>query len=298
MRILITGSNGLLGTALAHRLSREGVEVCGIDAVARADAPCPTHVGTLDDPYTVHRAFDRFGVPDALAHLANHTNVDHAPQEQVLRENLAMNASVFVGALQAGVKRIAFSSSVQAMLGGIERWGDPEADSFVPPFLPISESTPARPSNTYGLSKLMTEQFLEHASGGRMGFGATCASVRLPFIIRQEAFERHLRSKDVPDYRWGGCEVFCYVHVEDAAEVMARALTHDIPRGHHLLWCAAPDARGGASVEQLVEAYYQGVPGADDVLRTGRFHDCSRAKDLLGWEATRVIERERAERVG
>ncbi|MEM1424068.1 MAG: NAD(P)-dependent oxidoreductase [Planctomycetota bacterium] len=294
MRYLITGSNGGLGSALMRTLLDRGHEVCGIDATASADAACPTHIGTLTDPYTIHRAFDRFGVPDGVAHLANHTNAMHAPQETVLRENLSMNTSVFIGALQAGVKRLAFSSSVQAMLGGIERWADPGEDAAYPPAFPISERTVARPSNTYGLSKLMTEQALEHAAGAMMGFGATCVSVRLPFIMREQAFERNLGAGGVPDFRWGGCEAFCYIHVDDAADAMARALTEDVPRGAHVVWCAAPDARGGAGVAELVEAHYRHVPGSDEAERTGTFHDCSRAYDLLGWAPARVLGRERA----
>ncbi|GAB4544816.1 MAG: UDP-glucose 4-epimerase GalE [Phycisphaerales bacterium] len=295
MRYLVTGSNGGLGSALVRTLIERGHDVCGVDAVARADARCPTLVGTLIDPYTVHRAFERFGVPDGVAHLANHTNAQHAPQEMVLRENLAMNTSVIVGSLQAGVRRLVFASSVQAMLGGIERWAEIGDDNAVfPPAFPISERTPARPSNTYGLSKLLTEQALEHGAGPMMGFGATCVSVRLPFLMREQAFERNLASTGRPDFRWGGCEAYCYLHIDDAADAMARALTEDISAGHHVLWCAAPDARGGASVAELVDAYYAEVPGAEEARRTGTFHDCSRAFDLLGWAPSRVLERARA----
>lgn len=299
MKILVTGSNGLLGGALAQRLARDGHDVFGIDAVARSDATCPVHVATLGDPYTMHRAFDRFGVPDAVAHLANHTNAQHAPAELVLRENLSMNASVFMAALEAGTRRLVFASSVQTMLGGIERWGEPGQGAISPPAFPISERLPARPTNTYALSKLMTEQALDHASGDAMGFGATCVSVRLPFILREAAFERNLTSQGLPDYRWGGCEAYCYLHVNDAADAMARALTRELPSGeHHVVWCAAPDPRGGATVSELVDAYYTDVPGAQEAAGRGTFHDCSRAHDLLGWSPERVLERARAERVG
>ena len=295
MRILVTGSNGQLGTALMRTLTERGHEVCGIDAVAKADPRCPTLTGTLSDPCTIHRAFERFGVPDAVAHLANHTNAQNAPQELVLRENLAMNTSVFIGALQAGVGRLVFSSSVQAMLGGIERWYLHTDEGVVlPPAFPISERTPVKPSNTYGLSKLMTEQALDHASGDAMGFGATCVSLRLPFLLSEQSFERNLRSEGTPDYRWGGCEAYCYLHVEDAADALSLALSHDIARGHHVLWCAAPDPRGGASVGTLVGAYYEGVPGAEEAVRSGTFHDCSAAQALLGWTPLRVLERVRA----
>ncbi len=294
MRILVTGSNGGLGTALVRTLLERGHEVSGIDAVANPRTPCPTVVGTLLDPYTVHRALERFGTPDAVAHLANHTNAQHAPQELVLRENMAMNTSVIMGALQAGVKRVAFSSSVQAMLGGIERWGEPGDGAVCPPAFPISERTPAHPTNTYGLSKLLTEQVLDHASGQAMGFGATCVSLRLPFLLSDASFERNLQTQGLPDYRWGGCEAYCYLHIDDAADAMALALTGDLPSGHHVLWCAAPDPRGGATLEELVEAYYRDVPGADDALRDRSFHDCSSAERLLGWTPSRVLSRARA----
>ena len=295
MRYLVTGSNGGLGTALVRALLDRGHAVVGVDSVANGDALCPTHVGTLLDPYTIPRVFDRFGVPDGVAHLANHTNTMHAPQELVLRENLSMNVSVFIGALQAGVKRLAFSSSIQTMLGGIERWGEIGDGAIYPPAFPVSERTPARPSNTYGLSKLMTEHALEHAASEMMGFGATCVSVRLPFLMRDQAFERNLKAEGTPDYRWGGCEAFCYLHMDDAAAAMARALTQEIPKGAHVVWCSAPDPRGGASLAQLVDAYYADVPGSDEAKRSGSFHDCSRAAELLGWTPERVLADARAQ---
>ncbi len=296
MRVLVTGSNGLLGRAVVSALNAEGHQAFGIDAVAAAEAPCPTIVLSLADPHAIHRAFDRFDLPDAVVHLANHTNSQVASAETVLRENLAFNTSVFLGSLQAGVTRLVFASSIQAMLGGIEHWKSFDQSPPLPPAFPISERTPAAPSNAYGLSKLITEQMLAGLTAGPMGFdGAAAVSVRLPFLLSERSFARNLSNPPgMPDYRWGGCEAFAYLHVDDAGSVMARAATHPGIEGHRLLWAAAPDYRPHCEPRELLEAFYADVPGAAEAFGAGVLHDCSTAEELLGWKATRTLREARA----
>lgn len=301
LSIILTGCNGRLGRGVGDLLCAKGHRVVGVDAAA---APGRAHAVVIEDlrvPSAIHRAFDRLGaVPDAVVHLANHTNAQAAPPEVVLRENLAMNTSVFMAAAQAGVGRVVFSSSIQAFVANYEV--DGSMSTRRPHRLPLSEALEPRPSNAYGLSKVLSERMLDGLCDGasikfhgREGSALSAASVRLPYILTQQQFEGAAKNTAMIDYRWGGPEAFAYIHVDDAASAILAACTAPFS-GHEVFWVSAPDPRVAQSVEAIVAQHYEGVPGAADAVRLGRLSDCSKAERVLGWKAVNRVtaERERA----
>lgn len=297
MRIVVTGCNGRLGSACAETLLAAGHAVVGVDCAPATDRPHPVVVDSLLNPYTIHRAFDHLGgAPDAVVHLANHINSFAAPAETVLRENLAMNSSVFMASFGAGVRRVVFISSIQAMLGGAESNG--VHCERLPHTLPLSERIPLCPLNAYGLSKVLGERTLDSLCdsvtfGPRGQSGPmSAASLRLPFVVSREGFERISAQTEPSDFKWGGCEAFAYIAREDAAEAVRLALEAPIS-GHEVFWCSAPDPRSPESVARLVERYYAAVPGADECLARDSLVDCSKAERLLGWRAARVLREHR-----
>jgi len=296
MRIILTGCNGKLGRSTADLLVSRGDDVIGIDAAPLGGRPHKVVVDSLLNPYCIHRAFDEAGGPvDAVIHLANHTNSRVAPAEVVLRENLAMNTSVFMAAWGARVPRVVFASSVQAMLPYIEMDGG--FGDRIPHALPINESIEPRPSNVYGLSKLLTERMLSQLANpvDFRGGITTAVSLRLPYILGPKEFEATIARSSIADLQWGGAEAFGYVHVEDAAEA-AFAATRAVVEGHEVCWIAAPDPRPAEGVSSIVSRFYKGVPGSAEAVARGSLHDCAKAHRLLGWSATRTLSAERASR--
>lgn len=302
MKVIVTGCNGRLGQAVCETLLGAGHVVAGIDMTAAAGRPHRVIVDTLLNPFALHRAIDALGgQADAVVHLANHINSLVAPAEVVLRENSAMNASVFIGAWQAGVNRIVFASSVQAMQGGAE--SDGQANTRLPARLPIDEAIPTRPTNVYGLSKVLAEQALDHlCEAGRFIRGSTgelpppsAISLRMPFILPPKGFEMSVTKQSLSDFMWGGSECFAYIAREDAAEAVRLAVDAQTS-GHEVLWIAAPDPRVPETVPQLVDRFYSKVPGVEDALKRDSLMNCDKAERVLGWRATRIIREERARR--
>lgn len=297
MRVVLTGCNGLLGRSTAQALISDGHQVVGIDVVPRNESPHPVYVADLRDPFAIHRAIERSGyIPDTIVHLANHRNPESASPETVLRENLSMNTSVAVAALQLRIRRLVFSSSIQAFLGGIQR--NIAGEMIYPPRFPIDETILPQPMNTYGLSKLLTEHMLEHLSSPEQFESAlTAFSLRFPYLMPQTSLEMVAARSGPTEYRWGGAEAFAYLHVDDAANAIVRASQVDID-GHRILWLAAPDPRTPESAADLADRYYQHVEGVEHVYETQSFMNCDLAKTVLGWIPERTIQSIRYQRGG
>ncbi len=301
MRVLVTGCHGKIGTAVCDLLAARGDGVFGVDRRGASHARWASTADSLVDPYAIHRAFEsagrEIGTVDALVHLANHTNVHAATPEQVLRENLAVNASVFQAAIERGVKRIVFASSVQAVLGGIGRAAD-DPRVTRPLKLPINEQTQPRPTNGYGLSKLLSERMLDGLTAplyDEQG-GTSAISLRMPYVLDPGSFEGWAsRGPGSHDYRWGGCECYSYIHLEDIAEACLAAVDARMPSSHEVFWIAAPDPRVAESVEQIAQEHFRGIPGIEAAVAADSFMDCSKAGRLLGWTPNRLLRHRRAE---
>ncbi len=299
LSLIITGCNGRLGRAVGDLACARGHKVVGLDAAPAHGRPHAVVVDDLRHAPAIHRVFDRLGqVPDAVVHLANHTNSLAAPAEVVLRENLAMNTSVFMAAAQAGVRRIVFSSSVQAFAANFEN--DGTMGLRVPQRLPFDEAVEPMPSNAYGVSKLVTERLLDALCDSRAfmlpgrdaGSGLSAASLRLPYILNPQMFEAAARNTGNVEYRWGGPEAFAYIHVEDAAEAVLAACAAPF-EGHEVFWVSALDPRVASTVPELIDRHYIGVAGAESARAARRLVDCAKAARVLGWRPTRHVSAER-----
>ena len=151
MRYLVTGA-GLLGSRLANRLAADH-DLVVLDAREPDVAP-PGRllIGDIRDPEVVRRAAE--GV-DGIFHTAAlhgiHTE-SHTPTE-FMEINVVGTFNVLEAAVAAGVQRVVFSSSTAVMSTGDVPVGGPVE--------PVTEDTPRRVGDTYGITKLFGEQMLE-----------------------------------------------------------------------------------------------------------------------------------------
>ena len=148
-RILITGSEGLVGTSLRAALERDGFDVLGLDLVG-AEA----EQGDVRSAQDVRAAMsDCTGV----VHLAAVSRVvwaEHNPEE-CWRTNVGGLREVIDAAEElAQPPWILFASSREV-------YGQPD-------LLPATEDTPLRPVNIYGRSKVEGERILLEARGRRL----------------------------------------------------------------------------------------------------------------------------------
>lgn len=137
MKVLVTGSTGLLGTNLVNRL-RKRFKVVG---VSRREG-----IDLLDKQKT--KKFIQKNKFDIIYHLAANAAESRGQISPIdmTERNLSIFLNVLVPAINAGFKRFIYVSSV-AVYGDIE--------------VPYSEDDIPKPKDVYGVNKLACEQILK-----------------------------------------------------------------------------------------------------------------------------------------
>ncbi len=303
--ILVVGGAGYIGSHAAHALRRHGYEVLIYDNLSRGHRFLAEGFELLEaaiaDRSDLSRALDRVS---GIMHFAADSQVGESVENprKYFDNNVEGGLTLLNAALDAGVKRFIFSSTC-AVYG-------------IPAKVPITEDTPRRPVNPYGMSKLFFENALE--SYGR-AYGLRSISLRyfnaagadengtigelhdpethlIPSALKAITGERgplELFGEDYPTPD-GTC-IRDYIHVSDLAEAHVLALkqldTITASERYNL------GTGQGASVREVI-ATIEDVTGATVPRRMGPRRpgdppelvaDPSCAQAALGWKATRSL---------
>lgn len=161
--ILITGSAGFLGRALARRLMASADDVIGLDRIAAEELSRGTIIADLVDAAAVLEAFERVR-PRTVFHLGGISGraVSRDEPWMTVRTNVMGTANVLEAARTVGRARVVVSSS-----GSV--YGASTAD-------PVQEDLPLVPLNAYGASKVGAEA-LVHAYGEDWGVDAVALRI-------------------------------------------------------------------------------------------------------------------------
>jgi UDP-arabinose 4-epimerase len=301
MAIIITGGAGYIGSHTAKFLARQGLEPVVVDDLStghRASVRWGPFVQCdIADQDALARAFDHYAV-DAVMHLGASCSAGDsmAQPSQYFRNNVSKTLVLLDTMLQAGVKKIVFSSTCAI-------YGSPAG-------VPIAESAPQIPVNPYGESKRFVERALKwysdayglawvalryfNAAGadpeGELGEQHDPETHLIPQAILAalgQAPELKIYGSDHPTS--DGSAIRDYVHVADLASTNFQALEYlraggasvalnlGSGQGHSVLEVVrAVEASTGRNVPAQVVARRAGDP---PVLLA----DTRRAKEILGW---------------
>src|SRR5271156_3184157 len=150
MKVLVIGGAGYIGSHTARELQRLGHTPLIYDNLSTGHEFLATGFefvkGDILDPSKLLPLLDRV---DAIMHFAAHAYVGESVTNprKYFRNNVEGGLSLLNAAVDAGVKKIIFSSTCAV-------YGEPSR-------IPISEDTPRQPVNPYGISKLFFEHALE-----------------------------------------------------------------------------------------------------------------------------------------
>lgn len=149
-RILITGSQGLIGRILTESLSH-AFDVYGLDIVGRQTKR--NYRGDISNYKALDHVFTQIGNIEYLIHLAADAR-PKADWKSVLKNNIIGTRNVYECARRHGVKKIIFASStfVTWAYRGISPRQDKKQHLST-----ISAQDPIRPDTDYGTSKAFGE---------------------------------------------------------------------------------------------------------------------------------------------
>jgi UDP-glucose 4-epimerase len=295
-RTLVTGGAGTIGTAVVRRLLRDGTAVRVTDQRPAPDwmrDAAEIHTGDLRDTDEARRALAGC---DRIVHLAaivgGIANFHKLPYT-LLETNTALYNALFRAAIERQVERLVYVSSSMVF----ER-----AEEF-PTREDYLERCPT-PLSAYGFSKLAGEYWCRAAADE---FGLRHSIVR-PFNaygpgempgdepgiahIVPDLIERALRRERPFPIFGTGEQTRTLTHIDDIADGIAAALTHDAAIGEDFNVSAAEEL----TVREIAEIVWEacGNDPADlelkhlptftvDVQR--RWPSTDKARDVLGWEA-------------
>lgn len=217
---LVTGGAGFIGSHLVERLVRDDLgKVTALDNMHRGNiahlAECRDRIrfiwADVRDEVALRAAMLDV---DVVFHLAAQSNVlgaeydsDYAVSTNVLGTINVLRAA------QAAVRRVVFSSSREV-------YGDPDV-------LPVPETAPMRPKNSYGASKVAGEAYCRAFQQA----GLEITVLRLANVYGPRDSDRvipiFLRNsqRGEPLVVYGGSQVVDFVWVADAVDSLVRAAT-------------------------------------------------------------------------
>ncbi len=152
MNIFVTGGAGYIGSATAEGLIKAGHSVTVYDSLVtghRAAVPAGANFvnASLEDSRALTEALtsNKF---DAIMHFAAFIEAGESMRDpgKFFRNNFSNSLQLIETAVQAGIKKLVFSSTA-AVYQSSEQ--------------PLTEESAIGPTNVYGHTKLMTEQAIE-----------------------------------------------------------------------------------------------------------------------------------------
>jgi nucleoside-diphosphate-sugar epimerase len=262
MNILVTGSSGHIGSAVAAHLA-QAAHIVGLD---RRPGPLTTRVGDIEDQQLVRTLIRGM---DVVVHTAalHVPDLGRATAEQFRQVNVEATRGLLEAAGAAGTTRFVLLSTT-SVYGCSSRPG--------PPATWVDESLPPKPEDEYDRTKLEAEALCREAADARL----TTVILRLARCFPEQAH-------DVAFYR-----MYRGVDRRDVAEAHLRAATAPV-RGSTTVNIAGPSPFGpedmGALWEDPWSVIERRVPG----IRAGF--------ERRGWPLPRRIDRvyaiEKARRV-
>jgi uronate dehydrogenase len=234
-RILITGSEGVVGRLMRPRLCRPGRTLRLLD-VAKPESDEPPAageevlVGSVTDPGLLAEACRNV---DAVIHLGGISR--ESSWEQTVEVNVTGTHHVLEAARQAGVPRVVLASSNHAV--GFRRTSEAGPDG-------LAADTPPRPDTYYGVSKAAIEALgsLYHSR-----FGMNVVVIRIG-----SCFETPLAL--------GVRGLSTWLSPDDGARLFEACLSAPEP-GYQIIWGVSDNTR---RVYSLAEARALGYEPQDD----------------------------------
>ncbi|MXZ22644.1 MAG: NAD(P)-dependent oxidoreductase [Caldilineaceae bacterium SB0665_bin_25] len=274
-RILVTGSSGFIGSALAKSIARNTAYELVCLSRSPTGVPGATNLqGDFSDPNALHM-LDSFEGIDILIHLAAVTG--GCTEEDGLRVNVAGTHRLLRYLIDRGCRKFVLASSIAAV-------GMQSVD-FRPLQLPMPDEHPCFDRDGYGFSKYMMEEVTRYLSrqNGFLDF----INLRLASIAPDERQLTPAEPGPVPTWGMGKISV---MFLSDTVRCLMAAAEAPFKPGVRILNAVGSQACAAVPVPELLRSWYGGDADAIDFShyeQPGRekdpVYDISRIREELGF---------------
>ncbi len=273
MRVLVAGGAGYIGSVVTAALLTGGHSVTVLDDLSTGHADAVPEGARLVEA-SLHDSGPVLAEvqPEAVLHFAAKSLVGASQQqpEDYWHTNVGGSLALFEAMRAAGCRRIVFSSTAAT-------YGEPDT-------VPIPETAPTKPTNTYGATKLAVDHMLTsyavahgfaavslryfNVAGAAFGLGErhTTETHLIPIALQVAAGKREAMTVYGEDYATpdGTC-IRDYIHVEDLSDAHLLALSAPA-EGEHRIYNLGNGT--GFSVREVVDAARQ-VTGHEIPVEVG-----------------------------
>lgn len=312
MKVLIAGGAGYIGSHTVSRMINNGYDVVVVDnlATGHREAVHPDAVfyeGDVRDRAFLDELFARESDIEAVIHFCAWSLVGESMEKPLkYYENNVGGAIVLLEAMfAAGIDKIVFSSTAAT-------YGEPKS-------IPIRESDPTEPTNTYGETKLAMEKMFKWASlahglrfvslryfnacgaaeGGTIGEAHTTETHLIPLILQVPLGKReqvYIFGEDYPTED-GTC-IRDYIHVDDLAQAHEKAVEYLVHGGQSDIFNLGNGT--GFSVREVIDVAREvtghEIPAVIAERRAGDpavlVASSEKARTVLGWAPEKADLRE------
>ena len=297
MKVLLTGSSGHLGEALARTLRELGDEVVSLDIL---ESPFTTHVASITDRSVVRRCIN--GV-QAVFHTAtlHKPHVGTHSRQEFVDTNVTGTLNLLEEAVQAGVESFIYTSTTSV-------FGDALAPPPDAPAAWVTEDVTPVPKNIYGVTKAAAEDLCQLFYRNQK---LACLVLRTSRFFPEEDDNRKIRETYSDENAKANEYLYRRADVEDivSAHLLARERAPSIGFRKYIVSATTPFlqedlAELRADAPRVVR---RRVPGYEAEYERrnwkmfpsiGRVYVNDRARTELGWrpqyDFSFIIERLRA----
>lgn len=265
MRVLITGTSGFIGRALAENmaadhevvcLSRQPTEVAGVTALA----------GDFSRAEDLEQ-LDRWDF-DALVHLGAVTGA--GTEADLMRVNVMGSYGLLRYLIDRGCKKFALASSIAAV--GMQ------SVHFRPRELPMSDEHPCFDRDGYGFSKYMMEEMTRYLARQREDLDII--NIRLSSVWPEDRVPEPRQPGPVG--QWGMGAISC-MYLSDAVRCFRLAAESAHKAGVRILNAVGTQACVACTVPELLRVWYGADAAAIDMAHYERVgHERDPVYDISG----------------
>ncbi len=278
-RVLVTGGSGRLGTQVVQDLTAHGHEVVAVDRVAPSQ-PLPEGARFRQvDLSDIGEIAGAMKGCTAFAHLGAIPSPYRHADEVVFTNNTIATFSVLQAASLLGLDHGAIASS-----GSIygTAWAPQRLFHL---YAPVDEEEPLRNFDAYGLSKEVDERTAEMFCR-RDEMSIAC--LRFHWVARPEELPHRSGAfyHDEDSFQEGGRGFWGYVDLRDAARAVRLAIEVSArePFGFQPFNIVGADTLLDIPTEDAIRRLAPEIELRSPLPGFASAFDCSKAKDLLGWE--------------